>query len=182
MFLERWAKLIERWARPASGVLSAIGAAFLCFFMFWVVLDVALRFLFNRPIIGTFEIVEYGMAFFVFLTFAFAQFNKSHIAVPVVVEMLNPRMRAGIDVITGVAMLLVLGLLMWAQVLQTQNMVNTKIVSSALFVPKWPFQAVAAIGYLAFFAAKVADVLDRLAFALGVTGAQMDEAEELRVM
>ncbi len=182
MFLERWAQWIESWGKPVSGAMSAIGAAFLCFFMFWVVLDVALRFLFNRPIIGTFEIVEYGMVFFVFLTFSFAQFHKSHITVPVVVEHLNPRVRAGIDVITGILMVAILAVLFWAQISQTQNMINTKIVSSALFVPKWPFQAIAAIGYLAFFVAKIADVLDRLAFALGVTAAQVGETEELRVM
>jgi TRAP-type transport system small permease protein len=183
MVFDSWARWIESWAKPLTRVMSSMGAAFLCLMMFWVVADVVMRFLFNHPILGSYEVVEYGMVFFVFLAFAFAQFNRAHICVPVVVERLSPRARAAVDVVTGIIAVLITAGMAWGALIQTQSMYNTHITSSVLFIPKWPFQLVTAIGLAIFIIAKFAEVLERLAVAVAGPAAAVavEESDELRV-
>jgi TRAP-type transport system small permease protein len=162
MRLDRWAKWIESWARPVSAAMSTVGAIALLVMMFWVVADVTLRFVFNRPLLGSYEIVEYMMVGFVFMSFAYAQFCKAHISVPIVVEKLGTRGRAGLDITTGIITLMITAVMVWGGIRQTQDMWMAHMTSAVLFIPKWPFQLVTAIGLLAFCVAKLTDVLNDL--------------------
>ncbi len=180
-----FARWIESWAKPVTRAMSAIGAIALCVMMLWIVADVAMRFLFDRPILGSFEMVEYAMVAFVFMALAFAQFNKVHIMVPVLVERLSPRPRAAVDALTGIVTLVIAGIMTWGAVIQTGGMFNSHVTSSVLFIPKWPFQMITAIGLAAFFVATMVDVLDCLARAAGVAVAADTagaDAEELRTV
>jgi TRAP-type C4-dicarboxylate transport system permease small subunit len=164
--------------------MSSIGAIFLCLMMFWVVADVVLRALFNRPILGSFEIVEYGMVFFVFMALSFAQFNKAHIRVPVLVERLGPRGLAAMDAVTGLVAVAIIAAMAWGAFNQTGRMFDQRITSQVLLIPKWPFQLVTFLGLCAFVIAKLADVLECLARAIGNPSASAagEGPEELRVL
>ncbi|HEX2987788.1 MAG TPA: TRAP transporter small permease [Chloroflexota bacterium] len=181
MRLDRSAHWIESWARPFSAGMSTVGAVALLIMMFWVVADVLLRFLFDRPLLGSYEIVEYMMVAFVFMSFAYAQFCKAHISVPVVVERLGPRARAVLDIITGIITLLVTAVMVWGALKQTQDMWAAHMTSAVLFIPKWPFQLITGIGLLAFCVAKLVDVLmDLYQISAGKVVVPESSAEELR--
>lgn len=182
MRLQAWARWIEQWARPATGGMSAVAGLALVCMMFWVVTDVVSRYVFNRPILGSYEVVEYTMVVFIFMAFAYAQFSKTHITVPIVVERFGPRTQAVFHALTGVVTLGIAVAMIWGASKQTGNMVTTHITSTVLLIPKWPFQLITAIGLVAFFVAKVVDVLDcfsRIACARGSSG---EQAEELRTI
>lgn len=176
------ARGIERIARPVTGYMSSLGALALLLMMLWTVTDVVLRFLFNRPVLGSYEIVEYSMVVFVFMAFAYAQFCKAHIRVPVLLERLGPRGRSLLEAINSVIALLMGAVMTWGALLQSISQYNDHVTSSVLMIPKWPFEVVTFIGLFAFCVAKVADVLMDISVALsgGAGGAQ--DGEELRTI
>ena len=67
--------------------------AYICFFgvMIFIVTDVMLRFIFNSPILGAYEIVEQLMLCGVFASFAYAQIKGAHIHVTMVIAKLPKR-------------------------------------------------------------------------------------------
>jgi len=179
---QSWGQWIECWARPVTRWMSAIAGLALVCMMSWVVTDVISRYVFDRPILGSYEVVEYTMVVFIFMAFAYAQFNKAHIAVPIVVERFGPRTQAVINALTGVVTLGMAAAMIWGACIQTGNMFTSHLTSTVLLVPKWPFQLITAIGLVAFFVAKVVDVLEcffRIAHAGGSSG---EAAEELRTI
>ena len=64
--------------------------AYICFLgiMLFIVTDVTIRFVFNSPILGAYEIVEQLMLCGVFASFAYAQTKNSHIHVTMVIAKL----------------------------------------------------------------------------------------------
>ena len=69
--------------------LLALGCVFLALMMFHVTADVGMRYLFNRPIIGTPETVAYYyMVFAVFLPLAFVERRGEHIRVELFTRMM----------------------------------------------------------------------------------------------
>lgn len=173
---------IERWARPLSSVMSTIGSLALLLMMMWVVVDVAMRFLFNRPVLGSYEVVEYMMVAFVFMAFAYAQFCKTHITVPVVVERLSPRIRAVLDSFTSLVTLVMGSIMVWGAGKQSLEMWNNHMTSSVLYIPKWPFQLITAIGLTAFTIAVLSDVFANLYRALTGKAVQQQSGEDLRAI
>ncbi len=182
MFLGRWASWLERGTRPVITAMTSIGSLFLCVMMVWITADVALRFVLNSPIIGTFEMVQYELVFFVFLAFGFTQFNHAHIRVLVIVERFGPRGRAVFGVLSGVVTVTILLIMTYGAVLQTQNMFEFQVTSSALLIPKWPFQAITIVGLLAYLVAQVVDIFRTTAIAIAgeaaVLGNSSTEAAE----
>ncbi len=160
MTLESWARGTGRWIRPLATILSSVGAVGLTVMMFLVVLDVSSRFLFDAPILGSYEIVEYLMAVFIFFAFGSAQFHKSHINVSLAVNHLPPRARAVVDTVTNLVMLAMFILMVWGAWLQTLDGWSSGVTSSVLLIPKWPFELVATIGLAVLALAVVVDVLE----------------------
>ena len=68
--------------------------AYFCFFgvMIFIVTDVMLRYIFNSPILGAYEIVEQLMLCGVFASFAYAQMKGSHIHVTMVIARLPKKL------------------------------------------------------------------------------------------
>ncbi|MDP2916793.1 MAG: TRAP transporter small permease, partial [Dehalococcoidia bacterium] len=79
---------IARWLERIAGSLgwwfNGAGAAILALMMGLVTVDVCLRFFFNRPLSGTYEIVELMMAVLVFGALAYTAIKKSHISIDAV--------------------------------------------------------------------------------------------------
>ena len=159
MVLENWARGIERWARPLATWLSSVGTVALVVMMFWVVLDVTSRFFFNSPLLGSYEIVEYLMAVFIFFAFGSAQFHKSHINVSLAVDSLPPRARGVVDTVTNLVMLVMFALMVWGSWLQALDDWSSGVSSSVLMIPKWPFELVATVGFVVLIIAVMVDVL-----------------------
>ncbi len=166
MFLSRWATWLERWTKPVITAMTSVGSLFLCVMMVWITADVALRFVLNSPIIGTFEMVQYQLVFFVFLALGFTQLNHAHIRVLVIVERFGPRGRAALGVLSGLVTAAILIIMTYGAVLQTQNMFEFQVTSSALLIPKWPFQAITIIGLLAYLVAQIVDIFRSTAVAI----------------
>ncbi|MDR1573792.1 MAG: TRAP transporter small permease [Clostridiales Family XIII bacterium] len=126
--------------------------ALLCFagIMFFIVLDVLLRFVFNSPILGSFEIVERLMFCGVFCSFAFAQTTGTHIHITMILS--KAPKRAGL-VIFGLGNLLSTGIcavLCYAVIQQALLEAEKHYTTAILKIPTAPFYCVVIIAVIAF--------------------------------
>ena len=182
MFFGSIGRGIERTARPVTIWMSALGAIALLVMMFWVVADVGLRFFFNKPLLGSYEIVEYMMVAFVFMAFSYAQFCKTHIAVPILVERLPKRAKAALNSITDLATICIGAILIWGAGKQSLDTFNSHMTSAVLLIPKWPFQAITFIGLMAFIIAVLSDLFLNLNRMVVGQEAEQQGSDELRAI
>ncbi len=164
-----WRQRTRLWVRRAAEVLATVGYATVTVMMLIVTFDVAGRYLLNRPIIGSYEVVEYLMAVSVFAAYAIGQIDRSHIRIDILVGKLSRRRRAVADVIAFFLMLLVLLAFVWGDFTQVVQVWSTNQISQVLFIPRWPFQLITAVALVVFCLVVLADLIDAVA---GVVGAE----------
>jgi len=82
--------------------------------MMVTVVDVFMRYLFNRPIRGSFDAVEGLLLIFVFNSMAATFFSRRNIVIDIIDSFIPRRSSAALIAIADVLSVLVLALLMWA--------------------------------------------------------------------
>src|SRR5438034_1697915 len=136
IFLER--KLDEKWGlslifEKAFGYLAAV---FLAAMMLLTVADVALRALFNRPIHGTFELIELCLACTIFVALPAVFLRDEHLVVDVVDHLARPAVVKVLDLFGAIASLAVLSLMFWQMVPLARDMQEFGDVTADLSIPK----------------------------------------------
>jgi TRAP-type transport system small permease protein len=142
------------------------GGAMLVAAALLTVLDVALRYAFNRPLPGTFELTQLAMSGIAFLGLGQAQRRGQHITIDLLYEGAPAPVRRGMDALAVMVSLLVAGAVTW-RLLET--MLRTRAggeVTGVLGLPLYPAVGVAGAGFALF----------ALALLTGLTGAAPQEA------
>lgn len=123
--------------------LSGIALFFIAAFIF---VDVFARYVFNKPIVGSQEIVELTIVIVLYLGLPFSTYNRAHVRVDALTSHFPPKVRL---VCLGVMDLLcmVLSAAIAVQLFrQTGNIIDRGTASNILFIPHWPFYCVAIFG------------------------------------
>jgi len=112
-------------------------------------LNIILRTLFNRPLLGTVEYVNILTAVTIGLALAYCAFCDGQIAVDFLMEKLPLRLQATSEIITGI-----LAFGFWALVARymldySYEMLTTGLVSSTVQIPMYPVSYLIALGLLA---------------------------------
>ncbi|GHU06852.1 hypothetical protein FACS1894158_14340 [Betaproteobacteria bacterium] len=128
-------KIIGRLG-SALGVVSVAGIFFI---MILIVLDVFLRFVFNSPIQGSYEIVERGMFCAVFASFAYAQTEKAHIRIDLLLGKFPEKLHLLFDFFFGVLSSGAAAVIAYAAVLQAQTAFSSNYTTSVLKISLYPF-------------------------------------------
>lgn len=81
-----WLHSIERWIVRLENAFGAVAIALLAACGILICADVALRYAFNRPILGGNEIIEYGLVYITFLGASWAVPRGAHIDIDVCVQ------------------------------------------------------------------------------------------------
>lgn len=144
--LGRFISRLQKIIYPISDYSMRIGAIVLTLMMLMVVVDVLLRNLFNQPIQGSHELVEFMMILMVFLFFANTQKEKANVSVTMITSMLPGKARAAIDVVVHATCLFVFIILTVQMYKYFLGAFVRGELSPALFLPQSPFRLVAAIG------------------------------------
>jgi TRAP-type C4-dicarboxylate transport system permease small subunit len=129
-----------------TNVLIAIGAAMLSLMMFLTALDVGLRYIFNSPLSGALELVEYMMAIIIPFSIAYCEFQKRHVAVELIMGRFPPKVRWVTGVITGIFSVFFIFILTWQSILEIIEIYHSKLTSAVLLIPTWPFVIPVALG------------------------------------
>lgn len=131
-------------------VLLVIGAAVLAMMMFLTAADVVLRYLFNRPISGALELVEYLMAILIPFSLAYCAWHRSHVAVELVMGRFSKRVQAAVNSLTTLLAVGFALLIVWQNLLYVGEYFRSQMTSSVLLIPSYPFIAPVAIGFFLF--------------------------------
>jgi len=142
----------ERGIHGLSKWLGWGSAAIIFLMMFFVAADVGGRYIFNKPITGSLDIVELMMGLLTFLAMGYCAFKAGHVVVDLLTSGLSSHTNAILNIITSFASAVILGFIVWQ--LGYKGVVGMISVSAGgrrsllLQIPQSPFYVVAAIGCL----------------------------------
>lgn len=104
--------------------------------MLLTVADVALRALFNRPINGTFELIELGLVCTVFVALPAVFLRDEHLVVDVIDHLAPARVVRWLDLFGAAASLAVLSIMVWRMIPLARDMQEFGDVTADLSIPK----------------------------------------------
>ncbi len=137
-FLERIVNLIVNWTNTAAGGV-------LLLMVFFVTADVILRYVFNRPIIGSVELTEFMMAIVAGFALTYTALHKGHISVELIVSRFSPRALATTNSITCLLTLGIFAVMTWRMVVYAEMLRTGNFLSGSLEVPVYFFVYIVAL-------------------------------------
>jgi TRAP-type C4-dicarboxylate transport system permease small subunit len=138
--------IIYKIAQRLTKILVAFGAASLAAMMFLTAVDVALRYVFNRPIPGSYELVEYMMAVFVPFSVVYASYYRQHVSVDLLINRFPKKVQAISGIFTNFLNLVLVTLIAWQSIISIGQMYESGKTSAVYEIPLYPFVAVLALG------------------------------------
>ncbi len=141
------------------------GAISIVLMMFITVIDVVLRYVFNTPLKGSFEITQYLMVISIGLTLAYCAMQESHVNVDLFVSKLPANAQTVIHGIIATAGFFFLCLIAWQTASQAETIRQTGSYSTLLHIPVFPFIWVLFVGFCLLaliFLVKVINYVKRL--------------------
>lgn len=131
----------------ASAAIVLIGVACII-----VCLEVFARYFLNRPQVWVFETTEYMLLWITFLATAWVLRKESHVSIDILVNRLNPRAQAILNIITSILSAIACFVIFWygAQVTFGYYQKGV-IIPKTLQLPKSPILAIISVGSLLLF-------------------------------
>lgn len=151
-------KIIDAISRVAG--LVAMGVLFLM--MLLTVADVLLRALLNKPIIGATEIAEQMIVAIAFLGLGWCAQQGRQIRVELFVTRYPPGIQKAVDLFVYSVGLILVAVMCWRTFEATLTVKDLNITSAYIGVPKYPFYALAGLGWAVMFVAVAGLLLKRM--------------------
>ena len=129
-----------------SGKLAYLGAVALLGMMLLTTADVAGRYIFNKPIMGAFELTEFMVLILIFSFLAQAQSEKTHVSVDLFFSRLPKKLRILMSLFNHIICLVLMGLIAWMSAVRAIELKTFAEASSNLQIPKYPFAFFVVIG------------------------------------
>lgn len=104
---------IDRWLQPFENIFNLIASLAIFALMVLGVLQIGLRSIFNKPIVGYIDLVELSMAAMAFLGAAYCQRLGAHIRMEYLVGKLKGRWLWSAECIATCVALFIVGVLIW---------------------------------------------------------------------
>jgi TRAP-type C4-dicarboxylate transport system permease small subunit len=140
-------KFLSRVVSPLSGVLGAvIASTAIAAMMFLTFFDVAGRFVLNKPISGSLEVTEYLMGLLVSFGLGYCALKKGHIRVDLIMQYTSRKVNLWFDLFAyGISFLMYI-FITWQIWQYGVSKYTSKMTSSVLLIPVYPFAFIMAIG------------------------------------
>jgi TRAP-type C4-dicarboxylate transport system permease small subunit len=162
MLLNKIIHALKRVINPIVRIINYVAAGVLALMMFLTAADVLLRYIFNRPISGTWELTSYMMAVVVGFGLSYCALVKGLISVEVLTLQFSDRVQAILNCVTYFLSFCFFALITWQSILYIKLMFKSNLVSAVLLIPTYPFIAALALGCLAFTLVLLTDFLEYL--------------------
>ncbi|NWG02631.1 MAG: TRAP transporter small permease [Syntrophaceae bacterium] len=150
MEIKRGVTSLNLIAHPIINILLVIGAGMVAGMMLLTACDVALRYIFNRPITGAYEVIAFFMAIVVPFGIAYCGHQGSHVVVDLLVVRLPKKLRAIIGSVTAFLTLGLFILITWQNFIYIQEQYQSKLTSAVLLIPVYPFIGIVAVASAVF--------------------------------
>ena len=102
-----------RWGRALETVLGAISATVLFLMMLLTAVDVAGRYLVNRPVVGGFELTEMMLAALIYCGLPLVSKRREHIVIDTFDTFMSKRVKRGFDILADIVCTVALAGLSW---------------------------------------------------------------------
>jgi TRAP-type C4-dicarboxylate transport system permease small subunit len=150
---------ISRKLEWLSKKLAYLGAVALLCMMLLTTADVTGRYLFNKPVLGAFELTEFLVLILIFSFLAQAQSNKTHVAVDLFLARFPQKLRLIIGVFNHIVCLVLMALIAWMSAVRAIELKEFAEASSNLQIPKYPFAYFVVIGCVALCLEYIRDLI-----------------------
>ena len=161
--ITRIAIALERVIYPASKILGYTGAALALPMMLLVVVDVTMRYSFDLPIFGSYEIVGFILAVIIAFTLPYVMAIRAHIVIDALVVRIPQKVRTKVQTVIYFLCLVTIGLVAWWSFAHTVKLWQVGQKAMLLPIPFAPFMFILFIGFVLFFFV----VLIQLLYLLG---------------
>jgi TRAP-type C4-dicarboxylate transport system permease small subunit len=159
--------VFSRVLKPVTRVLFYVGLVFLAGMMFLTAADVIGRYFLSSPILGSFEITEYLMVILMATSLAYCGMIKGHVEIELVTSRFPERIQTILGCITSFLSAVLFGFITWQSFLYIGDMASSKVATTVLRIPAWPFVIVLAVGFGIFCLVLVLRFIEYLYKALG---------------
>jgi TRAP-type C4-dicarboxylate transport system permease small subunit len=146
MSLDSTKTWFESWVKPISRFMSHVASVILFIMMILTILDVVLRKLLSKSILGTVEVTEFMLVFVIFFTLALTELLNGHVKVDLVMSRFSERVQGMADMITQFICLIISLLITWSTIIYSEKMRLSEEVSQDLWIPVFPVIYVVAFG------------------------------------
>ena len=143
-----------------SRIFVAIAAAGLLAMMFLTAFDVVMRYVFNQPVRGAMEVVEYLMAIVVSFSIAWCAHEKAHVSVDLFMTRFSGKVQALVHIFTSCIAMLFVFFMTWHNILHIKDVYASNITSAVLGIPVYPFMGMMSLGLAGFSLILLKHMLD----------------------
>ena len=161
MSLEKVTGFLTKLNRPLVGFVKNVALWMLAMMMFLTFTDVLLRYLFNSPVPGGTELIEFMMGITVTFSVAYTAHKGAHIGVDLVLMRLPEKTRRLIGCVTSFLTFILFVLICWQTIIYINEEYHSKLESAVLYIPVYPFIAVVSVGLVILCLVLLAEVLSR---------------------
>ena len=139
MWLQKLGNSLEIVVRPLALVFKGGGMAVLAGMMFLTAADVGLRYVFNSPIPGAYEIIAFMMGIVIPFALVYTASKNAHIGVDLIIEHLPEKIQKILAIITTFFTFILFILITWQGYYYIFEEFEAKLTSAVLLIPTWPF-------------------------------------------
>jgi TRAP-type C4-dicarboxylate transport system permease small subunit len=158
---------ISRKLGRLSALLAYVGAASLFAMACLTTADVVGRYVFNSPITGTLEVTEFMVLIMIFSFLAYAQSNKAHVTVDLLLDRFPKKLRRYIKIINHLACFCLMCLITWMGFRRALELLEYGEASPNLGVPHYPFVFFLVLGCLVMCIEYLRNLMELLAEGRG---------------
>ena len=143
-----------------ASVFGLIGAFVMAGLMLMTIADVLLRYLFNKPILGSYELTELAMVAIAFLAIPYAAAKRVNVRVDLVVGLLPKRVIARFDSVTCVLSIIITGFLAWYTIPQALYIKGVGVQTEMLRIHTYPLYFLVAFGFFLLFFVLIGNLIE----------------------
>ncbi len=162
MWLQKAAGFLTKLNRPLVAFVKYVALWILAGMMFLTFTDVFLRYIFNSPVPGATELIEFMMGIVVTFSVAYTAHKKSHIGVDLVLVYLEERTKKLIGCVTSFLTLILFVFICWQTYILIIEDYHSTIISAVLYIPVYPFIATVTVGFVILCLVLLAEFLSLL--------------------
>ena len=140
-------------------ILKHLGIWTLTAMMLLTAIGVCLRYVFNSPITGSFELVELMMALIVPFSIVFCASENGHVQVDIIIEHFSPGIRSFFVFIGNVLSFVLFVLITWQSIIYIAGEYKSGVTSAVLYIPVYPFIGVMAVAFVVLCFLLLAEIL-----------------------
>ena len=134
--------LLDRWLKLIVNISAGIAAGIVFIMMFPISIDVVLRYVFNKPLHGTYQLAEFMMVGAVYMSVAYVQLHREHIKLELATSWMHPKNQLKLDIFGQLVGFAIFTIISWQSgKMAWQSWITDDYTMGIVEWPLWPAKA-----------------------------------------